>query len=248
MKKSNIDSSGYYQIKQTIKPYYRKLRSSVILKGVVLNEVVEFQTAVRCTKEQFTSSKEIKIVIDEVKDRLAYSIINNNSLHSIRKSFYHEDIQPIQILLEDVVNKFIQQYQDVFVPDHLRKFKTLQRSLAIHYNVNEEDVKLDWLNNSSIKEYAHYLLKLGLENTTIKGHLKRYRRIIKYAHDELGVDIRVNSSSLKLKDKQPFIVFMNKKEVDKFRNVKTLTKGEQEVKNRFLYRCYTGIRFSEMPY
>ena len=41
---------------------------------------------------------------------------------------------------------------------------------------------------------------------------------------------------------------MNKSEVEQFASVESKTPGEVEVKNCFLFRCYTGIRFSDIPY
>lgn len=246
---TNQNPHSLSRLKSTIKPYFKNLRNLVILRGIVHNDIVEFQTSIHCTPSQFSSDKEIHIAIEEYREKLAIAIKENNSLADIRSAFYSNSSASRELSFSSVVTKFTVQYKDVMVPDYLRKFKTLYRSITDHCNIeNPEDLPITWLNNNNMNEYTNNLLKAGLENSTIKGHLKRFRRLTKYAQIELGSSIKATQSSIKLKEKQQFVVFLTKSEVEKFAEVNTSTPGELEVKNGFLFRCYTGIRFSEMPY
>lgn len=250
MPNSTKNANSISRLKSTFNPFYKKSRSSIILRGTLKGKSTDFQTSIRCSQKQFKSDPEIYIAIDEHLEMLANAIISNKTTVDIRKAYYlNFKSSVIGISLSELVSKFITQYQGIMVPDYLRKFKTLLHGIMNFSNENDSiNLPASWLDNDNMNAYTTYLLNLGLENSTIKGHLKRFRRLAKYAHDELGLNQQISTSLIKLKEKQPFIVFLNNSEVKKFAMTPTKTPGELEVKNGFLFRCYTGIRFSELAY
>lgn len=238
------------RLKSSFKTFYKKSRGSVIIRFEVNGKSYDFQTSIRCSPKQMDRDSEIKLQIDEHYDYLANSIIQENTIQHIRKNYYSSFHKRKSVIsLNYVVEKFMLQHRGIMAPDHLRKFTTVRKSLTqcLGFEI-EQEVPLTMLTDESINDYIKYLLKKGLENSSVKNHIKILKRIVRYANDDLRYGLALSLSAFTLKEKQPFVVFLSRGEVSYFEKVETTTPGELEVKNGFLFRCYTGIRFSDVPY
>ena len=145
------------------------------------------------------------------------------------------------------MEEFEIEYKDTLAHSHLRNVGIASRSIKKF--TRKPTLSCKSLTSKFLNQYTNYLVTTGIENNTIKGYLKRIKRVVRYAHETYNIEFSLQFDLVtQLKDKTNFIVFLNKSEVEKFAKVQALNNGEKEVKNGFLFRCYTGIRFSEMPY
>ena len=108
-----------------------------------------------------------------------------------------------------------------------------------------KDLKLGAVTNSILKDYAKYLKDdAGLNGETPSNYLSRFKKILREAIDKNllsnkvlnGVSIKNPRNNLK---KQVLTI-------DELRKLKATYWGNEEVKNAFLFACFTGLGFAEL--
>jgi integrase len=246
-------SNKLTSIRAKIKPYYIPSRRRVKLRVLLNSELADFQTEINCSPNEFKNNPELHVQIDDQINILANCItkfsstdIVRNEYNKVRNGNSRKNLPELHCFYE-VIEEFINVYTDTLSYGHLRMFGIMKRSLQ-HY-ATKPSLPCELLTSKFINQYTYYLVAKGVENSTIKGYLKRMKRVVRYGNDHLNIQFNIQFDLInQLKDKLNFVVFLNREEVEQFAKVVAKTPGEEEVKNGFLFRCYTGIRFSEMPY
>ena len=240
-------------IRAKIKPYYNKSRNKIILRLRHKNRNEEFQSNLTCSYPDFMTDKAVQIQIDDQIHILAECLYKFENTDIVRKEYYKIRNSQSTITEDKIycfhklMEEFEVTYKDTLAHSHLRNVGVASRSIKRF--TGRPMLSCQSLTSKFLNQYTNYLVTTGIENNTIKGYLKRIKRVVRYAHETYDIDFSVQFELItQLKDKANFVVFLSKSEVAQFAQVKTKTPGEKEVKNGFLFRCYTGIRFSEMPY
>ncbi len=238
--------------KESIKAYFNDARKSVFLRTRINGSFVDFQTGIKCSTKEFKSNRKVKAEIKNQSSILAKCITDFRSTELVRIDFYRLKNNTDVITKEklncffEIIEEFVNTYRMTFASEHLRNFIIVLGSLKNYHKKPRLSTELVTL--QYVQQYTLYLINAGIENSTIKGYLKRIKRVLRYAVEQGYMQSSFNIDTFNLKEKQPFVVFLDKYEVENFAEVVVKSPGEQEVKNCFLFRCYTGIRFSEMPY
>lgn len=240
-------------IRTKIKPYHNRSRNKVIFRISIKNKIEEFQTGIYCSYNNYIEDKSIQIQVDDQIHILAECLLKFVNVDVVKNEYQKIRTSKISRVDEKLycfhklMAEFEITYKDTLAPGHLRNVGTASRSVKKF--TGQPTLYCQLLTSKFINQYTNYLVSNRIENNTIKGYLKRIKRVVRYAQETYNIKFNLQFDLItQLKEKSNFIVFLNKDEVEQFRIVKTLTKGEQEVKIGFLFRCYTGIRFSEMPY
>lgn len=152
---------------------------------------------------------------------------------------YNKKIEKlIGISLEQVTyDKYVESY------NHLKAF--------IKFKFKSNDIKLKDLKANFLDDYDYYLKtekdssNSGLAQSTINKAIQRFRKILKYAMSEgyLKLDPFIMHVAIPVKKK---IIFLTQNELKKLERHEFKTTRIQNVKEYFVFCCYTGLPFKEM--
>jgi integrase/recombinase XerD len=152
---------------------------------------------------------------------------------------YNKKIEKlIGISIEQVTyDKYVESY------NHLKAF--------IKFKFKSNDIKLKELKGNFLNDYDYYLKtekgssRKGLAQSTINKAIQRFRKTLKFAISEgyLGVDPFMMHEAIRVKKR---IVFLTESELTNLEKQQFNTERIQNVKEYFVFCCYTGLPFKEM--
>lgn len=152
---------------------------------------------------------------------------------------YNKKIEKlIGINLEQVTyDKYVESY------NHLKAF--------IKFKFKSNDIKLKDLKANFLDDYDYYLktekgsANSGLAQSTINKAIQRFRKTLKFAMSEgyLRLDPFIMHVAIPVKKK---IIFLTQNELKKMERHEFKTTRIQNVKEYFVFCCYTGLPFKEM--
>ncbi len=122
--------------------------------------------------------------------------------------------------------------------------KLLKDFIKCKYKSN--DVKLSTLKSSFINHFEYYLkTDKNFAQITLNKVLQRFRRSIKYAiaEDYLDKDPFMLYKARRVKKK---VVYLSQEELLRMENKTFEIKRLQQIKDMFVFCCYTGLAFMEM--
>jgi len=135
-------------------------------------------------------------------------------------------------LNEDTYNKYVAYGR------HLKSF--------IKWKYKTSDIKLSNLKGSFIDHYEYYLkTEKNFAQITLNKVIQRFRRSIKYAiaEDYLDKDPFMLYKAKRVKKE---IEYLSKDELQKLENQTFEIQRVQQIKDMFVFCCYTGLAFKEM--
>lgn len=157
-----------------------------------------------------------------------YSEFNNKI-----KKLIGKDIEQV------TYDKYVESY------NHLKDF--------VKFCFKANDIKLKDLKSNFLDEYDYYLKtqkgknQQGLKQSTINKAIQRFRKTLKYAVSEGYLDknpfIMYVAKSVK-----KHVVFLTHEELSRLEVHEFKTHRVQNVKELFLFCCYTGLGFKEMAF
>ncbi|WP_299398653.1 site-specific integrase [uncultured Gelidibacter sp.] len=121
---------------------------------------------------------------------------------------------------------------------HLKEF--------IKWKYNSRDVKISSVKSSFIEHYEYYLkTEKGFAQVTLNKVIQRFRRSIKYAisEDYLTKDPFMLYKARRVKKE---VVYLSQAELLKLENQTFDINRIQQIKDMFVFCCYTGLAFKEM--
>ncbi len=133
---------------------------------------------------------------------------------------------------EDTYNKYVAYGR------HLKNF--------IKWKYKTSDIKLTSVKSSFIDHYEYYLkTEKNFAQITLNKVIQRFRRVIRYAiaEDYLDKDPFMLYKAKRVKKK---VVYLSKDELQKLENQTFEIKRVQQIKDMFVFCCYTGLAFKEM--
>jgi integrase len=177
---------------------------------------------------------EEKSSIEEIKNLFKQSIRKEliKAVNSNRKQAYY-----------DLFDQYIEVNKKQKTESHLRKFTTTKNSLKQYYpNLHFTELK-----QKLLQEYHDHLIDRELTNNTIRDHFKIMKVIAKYGNS-MGFNIPWDIKDYNIKAYSPEKIWLTMQELQAFEEVECKKNSEQLVKDWFLFRCYTGMRFSDMQH
>ncbi|MCK0179696.1 site-specific integrase [Flavobacteriaceae bacterium S0862] len=118
----------------------------------------------------------------------------------------------------------------------------------IKHKYKQKDVKLKTLRSSFIDDYVYFLkVEKKFQQSTLNKAVQRFRKVIKYAvaEDYLAKDPFMLYSPKTFK--KP-VVFLSPEQLKKLEETTFSIVRIQQIKDMFVFCCYTGLGFSEMKY
>lgn len=154
---------------------------------------------------------------------------------------YNTKIQ--KLIGKDIVKVTYDKYLESF--HHLTDF--------IKFQFKTNDIKWKEVKSNFLNDYDFYLKtqkgknKQGLKQSTINKAIQRFRRTLKYAISE-GYLEKDPFIMYEAKHIKKHVVFLTQEELSRLEQHEFKTLRVQNVKELFLFCCYTGLAFKEMAY
>ncbi|MCC8360998.1 site-specific integrase [Salinimicrobium sediminilitoris] len=129
-----------------------------------------------------------------------------------------------------------------------QKFENTKGHLQdfIKWEYKQKDIKLSKLKQQFIKDFEYYLRTEGeMQQSTINKTLQRFKKLINFA---VARDYLNKNPFLMHKPKpaKKEVVYLSKEELKKLQNKQIQNKRLDEVRDCFIFCCYTGLAFKEM--
>lgn len=236
----------------------------LFFKHQIKGRSVNFQTKIKVApekwdqdlqrvKEDETLSNTILSIRETWHTVLKMGLEDNHSKDQLIKAFQQSinRVKPKANSIEKIINHTYYDLFDKYVQinkvqmdwDYLRKYKTIKNSLQKYYpELCYSDLKFEML-----KEYHDHLIDRELSNYTIKDHFKCMKVAAEYGRS-LGYPISLDINRYSIKTYRPEAKFLTMEELNALELVQTKTKKEKHVKDWFLFRCFTGLRYSDLEH
>ncbi|WP_026754751.1 site-specific integrase [Sediminibacter sp. Hel_I_10] len=121
---------------------------------------------------------------------------------------------------------------------HLKSF--------IKFNFKSNDIQLKALKSSFLKHYEYFLkTEKKFQQSTLNKAIQRFRKVIKYAvsEDYLDKDPFILYRAKRIKKE---VIFLSPEQLKNLEETKFEIKRIEQIKDMFVFCCYTGLGFSEM--
>ena len=120
---------------------------------------------------------------------------------------------------------------------------TVQHALEIRPNLRFLDI-----DENFFRDYVSWIIdEHGNTNNTIAGKVKRMKQLCREA-GKYGYKTNPHFEDFTAKEERMPAIYLQWSEVEALEKLKDLTEQERYVRDRFIFRCYTGIRSSDMHY
>jgi integrase/recombinase XerD len=133
-------------------------------------------------------------------------------------------------------------------PDRNSKYLESGRHLQsfIKHKYKAKDIKLKTLRSSFLEHYEYFLkTEKKLQQSTLNKAIQRFRRVITYAISEDYLD-KDPFMLYKAKRVKKEVLFLSPEELKKLEETDFKIKRIQQIKDMFVFCCYTGLGFTEM--
>lgn len=127
---------------------------------------------------------------------------------------------------------------------YIESFVHLKSFIKACFKAN--DVKLKDLKLNFLNEYEYFLkTQKGLEQSTINKAIQRFRKVIQFALEQEYID-KNPFIGYKAKRLQKEVIYLTDDELKSLENYDFSQTRLQQVKDLFVFCCYTGLAFKEM--
>lgn len=211
----------------------------------------EWNQALQRVENDATLTQKITMMREAWKVRLNMGRDDNSSIEELQLVF-KESINRVvktkplrpkaRLTFYELLDKYMEQYKSRHRHTHLKKFLTVKNSLQSYYP------KLDYseLTTELFENYRDKLVKNDLSNNYIKDLFKIIKRGCKFGRS-LNIAIPLDIDEYKIDAYKGKVIWLTKEELAALEAVEC-TETEQKVKDCFLFRCYTGLRHSDMKH
>jgi len=116
----------------------------------------------------------------------------------------------------------------------------------IRHQFKQKDIQIKTLKSSFIEQYEYYLkTEKRFQQSTLNKAIQRFRKVIRYAisEDYLNKDPFMLYKAKRVK--KP-ILYLSQEQLKKMEETEFPIKRIQQIKDLFVFCCYTGLAFKEM--
>jgi len=116
----------------------------------------------------------------------------------------------------------------------------------IRHKFKQKDIQLKALKSSFLTHYEYYLkTEKKMQQSTLNKAIQRFRRVVKYAISEDFLD-KDPFMLYKAKRVKKEVVYLSPEQLKKLGETDFQVKRIQQIKDMFVFCCYTGLAFKEM--
>jgi site-specific recombinase XerD len=227
----------------------------------------EFSTGIKCLPAKWNSnggkplghteeSKSIQRFLDTIKTKIheAYNklIIKNISINcEILKNEYLGVIEKPRLLLQifqDHNNKIESLLGQEYAPGTLERYRTsLKHTYGfLQWKYKVSDIGIKEIDHAFITEYEYYLRSVRkCNNNSAVKYVKNFGKIIRICLANGWLE-KNPFANYKVKVKEVERVFLSKEELESVVNKEFRTKRLTQIRDIFVFSCYTGLAYADV--
>ncbi|MCB4807535.1 site-specific integrase [Tamlana sp. 62-3] len=228
----------------------------------------EFTTGYHITPENWDSKKQIvkpeeeqhnfintqlSLIITKVNQAFLLLQVNqvNFGVEEIHRQYRGENIK-VEVGLCEVYDLFLKYLEKLIGKelnqDTYKKYVAYGKHLQsfVKWKYKTKDVKITSIKSSFIDQYEYYLkTEKNFAQITLNKVIQRFRRCVKFAIAEeyLSKDPFLLYRAKRVKKE---VVFLSQSELIKLENHTFKIQRVQQIKDMFVFCCYSGLAFKEM--
>lgn len=170
-----------------------------------------------------------RLILEKIQDK-------KHTRKTILKIFEEHNKNTQQLMGVDFAHGTVQRYETSYM--HTKEF--------IKWKYNREDLALDELNHQFVKDYELYLktVRHCNHNSTTK-YLKNFKKITRIALANQWME-NDPFATIKFKLKPVDAIFLTRKELEAVIKKEFSIERIDNVRNVFLFCCFTGLAFSDV--
>ncbi|EPR69872.1 tyrosine-type recombinase/integrase [Cyclobacterium qasimii] len=237
-------------------------KTPLFFKHEIHGKIVKFQLNIKVNPEywnqalqQVESDTTLTQKITQIRElwKLLFHIgKNDNRSIEMFQQMFREKIngevrkKPIDLKANftfyELFDKYMEQYKNRYAHTHLKKFLTVKNSLHSYY----PKLAYQELTTELFDNYRDKLVKRQLTNNYIKDLFKIIKKACKFGRS-LNIAIPMDIEEFRVETYKGKIIWLTQEELTALENVEC-SESEQVIKDCFLFRCYTGLRHSDMKH
>lgn len=153
----------------------------------------------------------------------------------------------------EIITDFVEDFFNMWIKEKAKnkknsKYEQRHRLVINNALAVRPNLKFSNINDSFFQDFIQYLIEE--ENNVDSTIYLKVSQLKKICNEAVRYGYRVNPMIRHFTYTSYDVpaVFLNWDEVEALQNLKNLSEKERYHRDRFIFRCYTGIRFSEMKY
>jgi len=182
-------------------------------------------------------------------DMIEENQLDNNFIErkQLASFFLEEKVEGDLNTIQGVFNRFKLEHKtsDGFSMKHRteQKYSTLKNHIV---NFQKDDMFIpkritdDW-----VSRFRAYLIEIGLNDNTVAKYIVGLKTLKKFLNT-IGLRIPADMDKIKAVEKEQIVNIIEANELEMLENHKFKNKHYSEVRDVFLFQCYTGQRYSDI--
>lgn len=213
----------------------------------------KLQLAKPPNEENTILNTQLSLIKSKINQAFLYLQVNNPefTIDDLMSQFKGVPIKK-ELGIIEVYNLYLLRIKKLInIEIKLVTFKKYEESLVhlsdfVKWKFKTSDIKLKDFKANFVTEYEYYLkVEKRLQLSTLNKAIQRFRKIVMFAvgHNYLEKDPFILYKAKRVKKE---LVFLDNVELHKLENQNFEIKRIQQIKNLFIFCCYTGLGFAEM--
>ncbi len=227
--KKCINNSGY-----KIKIRLRKLRTTISIlleyrytnsEGIRKVTKLTLDSHLTGEKKNFTKERELLKSAHYIRDKYESQLLNKGAQ-----------------IFDDRLNHSLHSWIEKELKHYKKSSQKPWINLLVHLKKFKPDLDLNEISIEFCENFKDYLLhSTNLAHNSAQTYFTRFRSSLKKAYDRKLIPVNV-CQSIKISAKPSEKVFLT---LEELRIIESIDHSNKDVKNAFLFSCYSGLRFSD---
>jgi integrase len=154
--------------------------------------------------------------------------------------------EPDKTTLQVAFAEFLEYIKENKAHRTYQKMKTTESHLRDAAGKGYDKVTFDEVNASFIERYRKYLIKEGYLNNTVVKYLRSLREFLNWCKDEKRQYYTGSTSFEGLKENEINVIYLTLDEIQHLQQKEMPNQTLENVKDVFLFGCFTGMRYGDI--
>jgi len=194
-------------------------------------------------KGEYNVSTINKAIHNQREKLQAILLQDPQSIEDVRSAMKEKRIQqPKQITLLEMFDHIKEKYANKYAPNYIRSAKATKQALT-YFN---KSIQFSDLNQQFFDEFCDWLIDQEKASATIAKHAKFIRMACREA-EKMNIKVPRHYTDFTYREDREQPIWLSWDEVQKLVHY-NCDGTEERIKDTFLFRTFTGIRQSDLPY
>ncbi len=253
--------------KKIPKSYYYQNETSIYLSTSINKQYLKVNTGLKIKPENFdvklqtvktrdNSSVQLQQLLNRIKDSciteyrdlaIKNTIIDTHQVKSIlMRSIDFQSNKSKECDFFDFFDDFFEAKSKLVSKNTMPRYVALRKQLKNFENSTKRKIEIEKIDKSFGEQFSYFLIQeLNLTNNSISKYLKSLKCFLNYCVDNLKVDNQ-QYKKIKSSEVETSIFVLEEAEIERISQLTNLSSSLNEIRDIFIFSCYTGQRYSDL--